>query len=260
MRRKDTAKREDIACSPEAVSDTLLATTVQNANETSVSTVEHLLSALWAAEVDNAIIELDGPEVPIMDGSAIAFVMLIQDAGTVEQNAPRRVWKIKRKIEITDSSDPNRWARLEPHVGQRFEVTIDYRHPLIRAGGQQLQFDADRDSYAVEIASARTFGFIEEIDRLRSGKKRRALGGSLDNALVFERDRVCNREGMRMPDECLRHKMLDAIGDCYIGGMRFEGCYVASKPGHALNNQLMRKLAQSAPECAVLVEPEAAQA
>ncbi len=257
MRRKDTAKRELIACSPEAVSDTLLATTVKNAKGTTVGTVEHLLSALWAAEIDNALVELDGPEVPIMDGSAIAFVMLIQDAGTVEQDAPRRVWKIKRKIEVADSADPNRWARLEPHVGQRFQVTIDYKHPLIRAGGQQLRFDAEQGNYASEIACARTFGFIEEIDWLRSNE--RALGGSLDNALVFERDRVCNREGLRMPDECLRHKMLDAIGDCYIGATRFEGRYVASKPGHALNNRLMRELAQAAPECADLGEAEAAQ-
>ena len=233
---------ERIACRADAVVNTFLATTIANGSGAKVSTVEHLLSALWASGIDNALIEVSGPEVPIMDGSAAPFLLLIDDAGVIEQKVPRRLIRIVRRIEVS-SDDGSSRACLEAHPGQLFEVEVEFEHPLIRGGGLEMSFDASCADYRIQIAAARTFGFADQIDWLREQK--RALGGSLNNALVFDRQQVLNQGGLRFANECVRHKILDAIGDCFISGQRIVGRYVAHRPGHSINNLLMRKLAVS---------------
>ena len=228
-----------IPCRAAAVADTFLATTLANASGVRISTVEHILSALWACGVDNAIIEVDGEEIPMMDGSAAPFLLLIDDAGILEQDSPRRLMHIRRRIEVA-SEDGLGWARWEPCQGQVFEVTVEFGHPLIRAGGLHMSFDAGSSDYRGQIAAARTFGFADQIDWLR--EQRRALGGSLNNALVFDRKGALNHGGLRFANECVRHKILDAIGDCFADGVRIVGRYVAHRPGHNLNNLLMRAL------------------
>ena len=238
-----------IPCSIDAVADTFLATTVANAGGDRVSTVEHVLSALWACGIDNATIEVSGPEVPIMDGSAAPFVLLIDDAGTVGQGARRRLMRIIRTVKAS-SPDGRGWARLDPHPGQAFEIAVEFDHPLIRAGGLEMSFDPASSGYRSQIAAARTFGFADQIDWLR--EQERGLGGSLNNALVFDRRQVLNHGGLRFADECVRHKILDAIGDCFAGGRRIVGRYVAHRPGHSVNNLLMRALA-ACPDCFEMV-------
>ncbi len=219
-----------------AVCDTRLASVIQSQG-VKVSTVEHLLSACSGLGLDNLLIELDAEEVPIMDGSAASFLFLIESAGIVEQEAPRKFMVIQKTIEVREG---NKLARLEPFFGFKLDFTIDFKHPAVDKTGQRFMVDFAEHAYRSEIGRARTFGFAHEVEALREIGL--ARGGSLDNAIVLDEHRILNNEELRYDDEFVRHKILDAIGDLYLAGHPIVGAYTAEKSGHALNNALLRKL------------------
>lgn len=219
-----------------AVCDTRLASVIQSQG-VKVSTVEHLLSACSGLGLDNLLIEVDAEEVPIMDGSAASFLFLIESAGTVEQEAPRKFMVIQKTVEVREG---NKLARLEPHFGFKLDFTIDFKHPAVDKTGQRFIVDFAEHAYRSEIGRARTFGFAHEVEALREIGL--ARGGSLDNAIVLDEHRILNNEELRYDDEFVRHKILDAIGDLYLAGHPIVGAYTAEKSGHALNNALLRKL------------------
>ncbi len=220
----------------ENITDTRLASVLQ-IGEHRISTVEHLLSACSGLGIDNLLVEVDGEEIPIMDGSAASFLFLIQSAGIAAQNAMRKFIKINKMVEVVDG---DKRARLEPHFGFKLDFTIDFKHPALDKTGQRYIIDFDETSYAKEIGRARTFGFAHEVEALREIGL--ARGGSLDNAIVLDEHRILNNEELRYEDEFVRHKILDAIGDLYLAGHPIIGSYVAEKSGHGLNNLLLRKL------------------
>ena len=234
--RIDQESQIQIPAKAEHVSDTRLASVLQ-IGESRISTVEHLLSACAGLGLDNLLVEIDGEEIPIMDGSAASFLFLIQSAGLSTQEAPRKFIKIKKIIEVTDG---DKSARLEPHFGFKLDFTIDFKHPALDKTGQRCVIDFDETSYVKEIGRARTFGFAHEVEALREIGL--ARGGSLDNAIVLDEHRILNNEELRYEDEFVRHKILDAIGDLYLAGHPIIGTYVAEKSGHALNNLLLRKM------------------
>ncbi len=219
-----------------AVCDTRLASVIQSQG-VKVSTVEHFLSACSGLGLDNLLIEVDAEEVPIMDGSAASFLFLIESAGTVEQEAPRKFMVIQKTVEVREG---NKLARLEPHFGFKLDFTIDFKHPAVDKTGQRFIVDFAEHAYRSEIGRARTFGFAHEVEALREIGL--ARGGSLDNAIVLDEHRILNNEELRYDDEFVRHKILDAIGDLYLAGHPIVGAYTAEKSGHALNNALLRKL------------------
>ncbi|MBF2735238.1 MAG: UDP-3-O-[3-hydroxymyristoyl] N-acetylglucosamine deacetylase [Betaproteobacteria bacterium AqS2] len=233
-------KRARIAVSSANVVDTLLATTVA-ADGCQVATIEHLLAALCICGVDNAVIEIDGPEVPIMDGSAQPFILLIRNTGMAAQDAEKRFVRVTREIAVQHPDDPERRACLQPAAAASWDVTIDFADPVISRSSQRLAlaFDASA-AVAAAVAAARTFGFVQDVDFLR--KHDRGLGGSLDNALVLDGHRLLNRHGLRQDNEFVAHKLLDAIGDCYVEGKLLIASYQASMPGHNLNHLLMLEL------------------
>ena len=200
-----------------------------------VATVEHLMSALAGLGIDNLYVDLAGPEVPIMDGSAGPFVFLLQSAGIEEQRAPKRFFRIRRPVEVRDG---DKWARFEPYDGFKVSFSIVFDHPVFERSTQSLTIDFAETSYAKEVARARTFGFAQDVETLRNAGL--ALGGSLDNAVVLDEYRVLNSDGLRYADEFVKHKVLDAIGDLYLVGHPIIGAFTAHKSGHALNNQLLR--------------------
>jgi UDP-3-O-[3-hydroxymyristoyl] N-acetylglucosamine deacetylase len=234
FRRVDLDPPRDIRASALAVTDTRLCSTVE-ADGAKVATVEHLMSALAGLGIDNIYIDLAGPEVPIMDGSAGPFVFLLQSAGIVEQNAPKRFFRIRKPVEVRDG---DKWARFEPYDGFRLTFSIVFDHPVFDKSGQEVTVDFAETSYAKEVARARTFGFVQDVEAMRSAGL--ALGGSLDNALVLDEYRVLNQDGLRYADEFVKHKVLDAVGDLYLVGHPLVGAFSAHKSGHALNNQLLR--------------------
>ncbi len=217
------------------VKSTQLATVLGDPDGLAVSTIEHLMAALRACGVDNAVVELDGPEVPIMDGSSAPLVALIHQAGVVAQRAPRRYIRILKPVEVREG---DKLARLEPDTVARFSVGIDFPNRVI--GSQYYSAVLDEASFVRDVAAARTFGFVEQLERLR--ELGLTLGGSLDNAIVVEGDRVLNPDGLRCADEFVRHKLLDSVGDLYMAGAPIIGHYSAYKPGHALNAALLRRL------------------
>ncbi len=227
---------EPIKASFDNVNDTRLQTSLSN-NDVRISTVEHLLSALAGLGIDNAIIELDGPEVPIMDGSARPFVFMIQSAGIKEQNAPKKFIKVTKPIEVRQNE---KWARIEPFDGFKVSFTIDFNHPAFDNSSQSSEIDFSSVSYLSQVSRARTFGFVKDIENLR--KNNLALGGSVNNAVVIDDYRVVNDEGVRFQDEFVKHKILDAIGDLYLLGHGLIGYFSAYKSGHHLNNLLLREL------------------
>jgi UDP-3-O-[3-hydroxymyristoyl] N-acetylglucosamine deacetylase len=200
-----------------------------------IHTVEHLMSAFGGLGVDNAYVELDAAELPIMDGSASPYVLLAQQAGIEEQPAPKKFLRIRRRIEVEEG---DKWARLEPYDGYRLSFSIDFRHPVIERTTQAVTVDFAETSYLKEIARARTFGFMHEVEQLRDAGL--IMGGALDNAVVLDEYRVLNSDGLRFADEFIRHKLLDAIGDLYLIGKPLLAAYSAHKSGHALNNKLLR--------------------
>jgi UDP-3-O-[3-hydroxymyristoyl] N-acetylglucosamine deacetylase len=234
FRRVDLDSPVDIPARAELVGEARLASTLIK-GDVKIHTVEHLMSALGGMGVDNAYVDLDAPELPIMDGSASPFVLLIQQAGIEEQAAPKKFLRVTRRVEVRDA---DKWARLDPYDGYRLSFSIEFRHPVIERTTQAVTVDFAETSYLKEIARARTFGFMHDVEDLRDSGL--ALGGGLDNAVVLDEYRVLNSEGLRFADEFIRHKLLDAIGDLYLLGRPLLGAFTAHKSGHALNNRLLR--------------------
>ena len=234
FRRIDLATPVDIPAHAELVGEARLASTLVQ-GEVKIHTVEHLMSALSGLGIDNAFVDLDAPELPIMDGSASPYALLLQQAGLEEQGAPKRFWRVRKSIEVRDG---DKWARLEPYDGFKLSFSIDFRHPVIERSTQSVTVDFAETSYLKEIARARTFGFMQEVEDLKHSGL--ALGGGLDNAVVLDEFGVLNSEGLRFADEFIRHKLLDAIGDLYLLGGPLLGAFIAHKSGHALNNRLAR--------------------
>jgi UDP-3-O-[3-hydroxymyristoyl] N-acetylglucosamine deacetylase len=236
FRRTDLAAPAIIPARAENVGDTRLSSTLM-AEGASVSTVEHLMSALAGLGIDNLRVDIAGPEVPIMDGSAGPFVYLLQTAGIAEQDAPKRFVRVTQPVEVHDG---DKWARFSPYAGFRLDFTIDFPHPVFGSENKHTVVDFAEHSYAKEVARARTFGFMQDVEAMRSMGL--ALGGSLQNAIVLDETRVLNSEGLRYENEFVKHKVLDAIGDLYLIGHPLVGEYAAFKSGHGLNNQLARAL------------------
>ncbi len=204
-------------------------------------TIEHLLSACSGLGLDNLIVDITAEEVPILDGSAASFVFLLQSAGIVMQDAPKRFLRVKRPIEIKEGEGASlKWARLEPYEGYKLAFEIEFDHPAVSSTGQQFVFEMEPARYKKEIARARTFGFTKELDLMRS--RGLGLGGSLDNVVVVDDYKILNSDGLRYDDEFVKHKILDAIGDMMTAGRPLLASYRAYKSGHALNNLLVRAL------------------
>ncbi len=240
FRRVDFPQPVDIPISATAVTDTRLASTISNAGA-KVFTVEHLMSACAGLGLDNLYIDITAEEVPILDGSASSFVFLLQSAGIVEQNAPKRFIRVLKSVEVREGEGANvKWARLDPHHGYKLSFEIDFRHPAVDSTGQSVVFDMDTDVYTRDIARARTFGFTRDVEMLRANGL--ALGGGLDNAIVMDDYKVLNSDGLRYDDEFVKHKILDAMGDLYLIGKPLLASYVAFRSGHAMNNLLLREL------------------
>ena len=242
FRRVDLPVPVEIRVSASRVTDTRMASTLSAADtgegaSVKVATVEHLMSALAGHGIDNLIIDVTAPEITILDGSAGSFVFLIQSVGVVEQAAPKRFIRVKRAVEVRDG---DKWARLEPHFGFKLRFSIDFGHPAINATVQQVEVDFANASYVSAISRARTFGFMQDVESLRSHGL--ARGGSLGNAIVMDESRVLNADGLRSDDEFVKHKILDAIGDLYLVGHPLLASYSAHKSGHAMNNLLLRAL------------------
>jgi len=236
FRRTDLDPIAEIRAESGNVGDTMLGTTLIR-DEVRVATVEHLLSALAGLGVDNAYVELSASEVPIMDGSAAPFVFLIQAAGIVEQNVPKRFIRIKRPVVVEDG---DKWARLDPFDGFKVNFEIEFDHPIFKAHLRRASMDFSSTSYLKEVARARTFGFMRDLENLRS--RNMVMGGSLDNAVVLDSYRILNEDGLRYENEFVRHKILDAIGDLYLLGHTLIGEFSGYKSGHGLNNMLLRSL------------------
>lgn len=217
------------------VQESPLCTTLTNREGISVATVEHLLAAFAGAEIDNLVVDLDGPEVPVMDGSAEPFLFLIERAGVLQQEAPRRAIKVLKPVEVTDG---DRKAALTPDAG--FGVTFEIDFPNEVVSRQDITLSLDAESFRADVARARTFGFFEDVERLRAAGL--ARGGSLDNAVVVSGDRILNRDGLRYADEFVRHKVLDAVGDLYLAGGPIVGHFHGVRSGHALNRRLLEAL------------------
>ena len=218
------------------VGDTRLSSTLKH-DGAAISTVEHMRSALAGLGIDNAHIDVSGPEIPIMDGSAGPFVFLLQSAGIVEQDAAKRYLRI---VETVEARDGDKWARFEPFNGFKLDFTIDFPHPMFGSENRHVVIDFAEHSYVKEVARARTFGFMQELEAMREAGL--GLGGSLQNAVVLDEYRVLNSEGLRYDNEFVKHKVLDAIGDLYLLGRPMIGQYTAFKSGHGLNNALARAL------------------
>ena len=236
FRRVDMDHPVDIKAHPENVGDTTLSTTLTH-GDTRISTVEHLLSAMAGLGIDNIVVELSSEEVPIMDGSAGPFVFLFQSAGIRELDAPKRFFRIKKPVVVNDG---DKWARFDPYEGFKVSFAIDFQHPMFDKGSHTATVDFSSTSFVKEVSRARTFGFMRDIEFLRS--QNLALGGSMDNAVVLDDYRVLNADGLRYEDELVRHKILDAIGDLYLLGHSLVGSFTGYKSGHALNNTLLRAL------------------
>ena len=236
FRRMDLDPPAELKADPYLVTDTRLCSLLES-GAAKVSTVEHLMSALAGLGIDNLLVDLTGPEIPIMDGSSAPFVFLLQSAGIVEQDAAKRYVRITQPIEVHDG---DKWARFVPHNGFKVEFTIDFKHPVFDKSGKTVSIDFADTAYTKEVARARTFGFMHEVEYLRN--QGLALGGSLDNAIVMDEFRVLNQDGLRYDDEFVKHKVLDAIGDLYLLGHSLVGAFYGYKSGHQLNNQLLRTL------------------
>ena len=240
FRRVDLPQPVDIPITATAVTDTRLASTISN-GAVKVYTVEHLMSACAGLGIDNLYVDITAEEVPILDGSASSFVFLLQSAGIVEQNAPKRFIRVLKTVEVREGEGANvKWARLDPHHGYKLSFEIDFRHPAVDSTGQSVVFDMDTDVYTRDIARARTFGFTRAVEMLRANGL--ALGGGLDNAIVMDDYKVLNSDGLRYDDEFVKHKILDAMGDLYLIGKPLLASYVAFRSGHAMNNLLLREL------------------
>jgi UDP-3-O-[3-hydroxymyristoyl] N-acetylglucosamine deacetylase len=236
FRRIDFEKPVEIKALSSNVGDTQLSTALCK-DGVKISTVEHLLSAMAGLGIDNAYIDLNAAEVPIMDGSAGPFVFLLQSAGIVEQDKPKKFIRIRKPVIVEDNG---KWARFDPFNGFKVGFTIEFDHPVFKSSRQTAEIDFSSTSFLKEVSRARTFGFIRDVERLR--QQNLVLGGSLDNAVVVDDYRVLNEDGLRYEDEFVKHKILDAIGDLYLLGHSLIGAFTGYKSGHALNNLLLKKL------------------
>jgi UDP-3-O-[3-hydroxymyristoyl] N-acetylglucosamine deacetylase len=241
FRRIDLAEPVDLPASALGVGDTRMCSCLER-DGVKVGTIEHLMSAFAGLGIDNAWVDLDAAEVPILDGSAAPFVFLIQSAGIEEQPAAKKFIRVTKPVEVRDG---DKWARFTPYDGFRLSFSIVFNHPAIDRTGQEVSVDFAENSYVREVARARTFGFMQEVEWLRENGL--AQGGGLDNAVVLDEYRVLNADGLRYADEFVKHKVLDAIGDLYLLGHPLIGAYSAHKTGHALNNRLLRRLLEDKP-------------
>ncbi|HRO63965.1 UDP-3-O-acyl-N-acetylglucosamine deacetylase [Thermomonas sp.] len=252
FRRTDLDPVVELPASAVLVNETTLCTGLGR-DGVRVQTVEHLMSALAGLGIDNASIDLTAPEVPIMDGSAGPFVFLLQSAGIVEQNAPKRFIRIRKPVEVRQG---DKLARFEPYDGFRLGFTVKFDHPAIPDALSRVELEFSTENYIREISRARTFGFMRDLESMREHNL--GLGGSMDNAIVLDEFRVLNEDGLRYADEFVRHKALDAIGDLYLAGHAILGAYEGYKSGHALNNALVRAL-QADVQAWEIVSAEAAE-
>ena len=242
FRRVDLATPVDIAVNALWITDTRLATTLSAGGDPGapkVKTIEHLLSACAGLGLDNLVVDINGEEVPILDGSAASFVFLLQSAGIELQDRPKRFIRIVKPVEVRAGEGASlKWARLEPYEGYKLTFEIDFDHPAVNQTGQRVTFDMGSGRYKQEIARARTLGFTKDVEMMRA--RGLALGGSMDNALVIDDYKVLNGDGLRYDDEIAKHKMLDAIGDMLVIGHPLIAEYNGFRSGHELNNKLLR--------------------
>ena len=240
FRRVDLPEPVEIRVGADVINDTRLASTL-NVGNVRVRTVEHLMSACAGLGIDNLYVDIDGEEVPILDGSAATFVFLLESAGIESQAVPRRFLRVLKPVEIREGEGKaEKWARLDPHHGYTLSFEIDFDHPAVNATGQRIEFDMGSGRYSRDIARARTFTFSKDVEMLRASGL--ALGGGFDNAIVMDDYKVLNAGGLRYEEEFARHKLLDAIGDLYCVGHPLLAAYSAFRSGHGLNNQLLRAL------------------
>ncbi|MEN9658183.1 UDP-3-O-acyl-N-acetylglucosamine deacetylase [Iodobacter fluviatilis] len=240
FQRVDLPESTPFRVTPALVNDTRLSSTLVK-DGVRVGTIEHIMSAFAGLGIDNVIVEVDAPEMPIMDGSAAPFIYLLQSAGIVDQQAAKQFVRVLKPIEVIEG---DKWVRLLPHEGYKVALTIDFAHPAFKKSAQTIKIDFANTNYVSEIARARTFGFIHEVEYLRMNGL--ARGGSMDNAIVIDEYRVLNDGGLRFEDEFVRHKVLDLIGDLYILGRPLIAAFEGYKSGHAMNNKLLRALLEDA--------------
>ncbi len=238
--RTDLVNQPTVKCHPFLINDTRLSSTLVDDNQVRVATVEHLMSALACYGIDNLVVELSAPEVPIMDGSSNSFLYLLNQAEVVEQTAKKKYIKVKNTIEVVEE---DKWVKLTPYEGYKVKLSIQFNHPIFKSEHNVFEIDFAESSYVDEISRARTFGFVAEVENLR--KHGLGLGGNLNNAVIVDEDCILNEGGLRYDDEFVRHKILDAIGDLYIIGHPIIGFFEGFKSGHAINNKLLRKLLNS---------------
>ncbi|MCF8150430.1 MAG: UDP-3-O-acyl-N-acetylglucosamine deacetylase [Burkholderiaceae bacterium] len=236
FRRVDLRPPVDLKADPFGVGDTRLASCLER-DGVKVATVEHLMSALAGLGIDNIYVDVDAAELPIMDGSAAPFVFLLQSAGIEEQNVAKKFLRVKKTVEVKEG---DKWAKLSPYDGFSLDFSIVFNHPAVDRSASRAHVDFADQAYLKDVARARTFGFMQDVETLRD--QGLALGGSLENAIVMDEYRVLNNEGLRYADEFVKHKILDAIGDLYLAGHPLLGAFSAHKSGHALNNLLLREL------------------
>lgn len=240
--RTDLDPKVVMKCDAESVRDTQLCTALVNAQGVRISTVEHLTAALSALGIDNLFVEVNAPELPVMDGSAQPFIYLFESVGMQELDAPKQYLQVRRKVRVEDG---DKWAELNPCAeGFTLDLTIDFKHPAMDKESQHFAFNFTGRGFADEISRARTFCFMRDVEYMHAHNL--ALGGSLENAIVLDDYRVVNPDGLRYPNEFVKHKMLDAIGDLYMDGHSILGAFSAYKTGHALNNKLLRALLSDA--------------
>ncbi|MCR5537531.1 MAG: UDP-3-O-acyl-N-acetylglucosamine deacetylase [Succinivibrio sp.] len=236
--RTDLQPNVSMRCEPDAVRDTQLCTALVDLNGTRISTVEHLTAALCAFGIDNLYVDVNAPELPVMDGSAHPFIYLFESTGLVELDAPKYYLRVARKVRVEDQ---DKWAELLPNEGGfKLDLTIDFNHPAMDRELQHFILQFSGPAFARELARARTFCFMRDVEYMHAHNL--ALGGSLDNAVVLDDYRVVNPDGLRYPNEFVKHKMLDAVGDLYMNCHNILGDFKAYKTGHALNNKLLRAL------------------
>ena len=236
--RNDLQPAVEIRAQADAVRDTMLCTALVNDDGVRISTVEHLSAALAAFGIDNLIVEVDAPELPVMDGSSHPFIFLLQSAGIEELNAPKRYLRVRKTVRVEEG---DKWAELKPYAGGfRMNLRIDFTHPVFDPSRQALSLNFSGQSFVRELSRAPTFCFMKDVEYMHS--KNLALGGSLENAVVLDDYRVLNEEGLRYEDEFVKHKMLDAVGDLYMANHTLLGEFSAYKTGHAVNNKLLRTL------------------
>jgi len=243
-RRTDLEPNVEFKCTADAVRDTQLCTALVNDAGVRISTIEHLQAALFALGIDNLFIEVNAPEVPIMDGSAYPFVYLLSQVGVKQLSAPKQFIKVTKPVRVEDGE---KWAMVEPSSkGLQMDLTIDFKHPAMDPDKQHISIDFSGQLFRSDIASARTFCFLQDVEYMHAHNL--ALGGSLDNAVVLDDYRVLNNDGLRYEDEFVKHKLLDCIGDLYMSNKVLLGKFSAYKTGHHLNNQMIRELLAH-PEC-----------